>query len=231
MSNREAMSELSLSVREGAGYNEVFSLGRELGEDFALSLDREPSTQSLSDENKEEDEGDVEGDEYDEGERDEEDGEEEKDGEDDEGTPFEGGDLGSQEDGGGCPFILPTIWTVNDFYSTMSSKVFNKLRDCYQIPENIPICLPRKFEQCYSGKTVDVGMYYTMFVMGFRLPLMELHRQLVNYLGLFVSQIADNAWRIFIRAEVLWGCLNNGNRQLTLDEFFYCYRPEHISSS
>ena len=38
------------------------------------------------------------------------------------------------------PFILPKKWTVNDFLPTMSDKVFNTLCDCYQIPDNIPIC-------------------------------------------------------------------------------------------
>ena len=51
----------------------------------------------------------------------------------------------------------------------------------------------------------DNGRWYVdaMFAAGLRLPLIELHRQLANYLGLSVSQIAPNAWRIFIRAEVL----------------------------
>ena len=30
---------------------------------------------------------------------------------------------------------------------------------------------------------------------------------------------------------MLWGSLSGGNCKLTLDEFFYCYRPHHISSS
>ena len=150
MSDREATSELSLSVREGASYDEVFLSRCKIGEDSPQSPKREPSTQSLSDENKEEDEGDIEGDEYDEGEEDEGDGEDEEDGEDDEedeGTPSEGGDLGGQEDGGARLFILFAIWTVNDFYPTMSLKVFNNtLRDRYQIPKNILIHLSRKFE-------------------------------------------------------------------------------------
>ena len=50
---------------------------------------------------------------------------------------------------------------------------------------------------------MDVGMYNAMFAAGLRLPLMALHRQLVIFLGLSVSQIAPNAWRIFIRAEIL----------------------------
>ena len=123
------------------------------------------------------------------------------------------------------------IWTVNDFYSTMSSKVFNTFRDRYQIPEKIPIFFPRKFERCYSRKTADVGIYDAMFTAGLRLPLMKLHRQLTNYLGLSVNQKAPNAWRIFIRAKVILGQLNGWNRRLTLNEFFNYYRPQHISSS
>ena len=102
----------------------------------------------------------------------------------------------------------------------MSAKVFKDLRDRYQILDHIPICLLGKFEKCYFGKTADVGMYDTMFVVGLRLPLTSLRRQLANFLGLSVSQIAPNAWRIFIGAKILWGRLSGGNRQLSLDEFF-----------
>ena len=76
-----------------------------------------------------------------------------------------------------------------------------------------------------------MGMYDAMFAAGLRLPLTALHRQLADFLGLSVTQIAPNAWRTFIGAEILWGSLSGGNRQLTLDEFFYCYRPHHIASS
>ena len=104
-----------------------------------------------------------------------------------------------QEVGDGSrPFILPLIWTMNDFYPTMSPNIFNKLRDHFQIPDSILICLPRKHEKCYSRKIADVGMYDTMFAASLRLPLMELHHQLANYLGLSFNQIAPNAWRIFL---------------------------------
>ena len=117
------------------------------------------------------------------------------------------------------------MWTVNDFKLTMTANIFKNLRDCYQIPEHIPIHLLGKFEKCYSGKIADVGIYDAMFAVGLRLPLTALHCQLANFLGLSIRQIAPNAWRIFIGAEILWGCLNGGNRQLSLDEFFWCYRP------
>ena len=123
------------------------------------------------------------------------------------------------------PFILPKIWTVNDFLLTMSDKVFKSLRDRYQILDDIPIHLPGKFEKFYSGKTANVGMYNAKFATGLRLPLTALHCQLANFLGLSISQIAPNSWRIFIGAEILWGRLSGGNRQLTIDEFFWCYRP------
>ena len=85
----------------------------------------------------------------------------------------------------------------------MFDNVFNTLRDRYQIPKNIPLRLPKKFEKCYSGKTADVDMYDAMFAAGLRLSWTDLHHQLANYLGLSISQIASNAWRIFIGAEVI----------------------------
>ena len=75
----------------------------------------------------------------------------------------------------------------------MSDKVFKELCSRYQILDHILIRLPRKDEKCYSGRTTNVGMYDAMFAAGLRLPLTALHRQLANFLGLFVSQIAPNA--------------------------------------
>ena len=83
---------------------------------------------------------------------------------------------GSPGDGHNRPFILPAIWTVNDFKLMMTTKIFNNLRDCYQISNNIPICLPRKYEKCNSGKTANVNMYDAMFTAGLRLSLTALHR-------------------------------------------------------
>ena len=85
----------------------------------------------------------------------------------------------------------------------MSDKIFKELRVKYQIPEHIPICLPYENEKCYTRRTTDTGMYDAMFAAGLRLPLTAQHRQLVDYLGLFVSQIAPNAWRTFIGVKIL----------------------------
>ena len=140
------------------------------------------------------------------------------------------GSSGSPRDGHIRPFILPVIWTINDFMPTMTTKIFSNLRDRYQIPDNIPIRLLGKYEKCYSGKNTNIGMYDAIFAVGLRLLLTVLHRQLAIFLGLSISQIAPNGCRIFIGAEILWGHLSGGNRQFTLKEFFWCYRPQHISS-
>ena len=190
--SREATSE-QLSVREGAGYDEVFNSGHELDDGFSYSSKRETSAQSPDeeiesydgedeDEVVNESEGEVDGREE---ERDSDGDEAEGDEESYEGT--------SGSPGGNYPFILPNIWIVNDFLPKMSDRVFRDLRACYQIPYHIPIHLPKKSEKCYSGKTADVGMYNAMFTVGLRFPLTALRRQLADFLGLSVSQIALKA--------------------------------------
>nr|POE82626.1 hypothetical protein CFP56_60387 [Quercus suber] len=192
-SGREVTSEKSSSVREGAGYDEAYPSGREPEEDLSWSSAREPFAHSpvKREEGRDKEEGDVEG--------------EEDDGEgneSDRGSEQNDERLVSWVDSSGTrPFILLSIWTVNDLYPTMTRKVFNTLRDSHQIPDNIPLCLPGKFKKCYLGKMTDVGMYDAMFTARLRLSLTALHCQLANFLSLFVCQITPNAWRIFIGAE------------------------------
>ena len=246
--DKEATSEQSSSVLERVGYVEVYPSGYRLEEGLSQSSKREPSAHSPNDEEENYDGEEVEErkegeneDKYEEGEGDREEKENEEDCEgkddedEDEGEGNERASVegcsGSPRDGHTHPFILPTLWTVNDFKPMMTTNIFKNLRDHYQIPDNIPIRLPRKFEKYYSEKTADIGMYDAMCAAGLRLPLTALHHQMAIFLGLSVSQIAPNAQRIFIEAEIPQGRLSRGNRQLTQDEFFWCYRPQHISSS
>ena len=180
------------SVREGAGYDEAFGSGHE-SEDFSLSSGRGTLAQSpdgnesCTGEDEVEDEvgkgreGEgVEGDMCTDGEG--------SDGDDSDGDQGDG----EEEPGDNSPFILPEDWAVNKFFPRMSNKIFGELRTRYQIPDHIPIRLPEKNETCYSGRTADVGMYDAMFAAGLRLPLTALHRQLADFLGLSVTQIAPN---------------------------------------
>ena len=110
-SDSEATSEQLLSVHEGAGYNEIYPLGCGPKKVLTWSLEGKMSSHSPDD-------GDEEDYEADGGEDDKkEDGEEREDEEE------EKSDEGSHEESdgrGNRPFILPKIWTMNDFYSTMS---------------------------------------------------------------------------------------------------------------
>ena len=74
-------------------------------------------------------------------------------------------------------------------------------------------------------------MYEQVFKAGLRFPLNSLHCELLKYLGLSVSQISPNAWRVFIAMEVLYGAMSNGARELTVWEFLHCYSPDEIDKS
>lgn len=89
--------------------------------------------------------------------------------------------------------ILPPLWTVNDFNSTIKRKHVDTLRERYQIPADVPIRLPFKFEKCYYHGADNVRVCKQMFKVGFRLPLSALHRRLLRYLGLAITQIALSA--------------------------------------
>ena len=70
-----------------------------------------------------------------------------------------------------------------------------------------------------------------MLKAGLRFPLNSLHRELLKYLGLSVSQISPNAWRVFIAMKVLYRAMSNGARSLTVWEFLHCYHPDEIDKS
>ena len=169
------------SVREGAGYDEAFGSGNEL-EDSSIPSERETSAQSpdgdesFAEGDKDEERGDGnDGDEMDvDGDNSDRD---EMDVDEDNNDGDEGSSEGTSEGpGDNRPFILPEDWAVNKFLPRMSGKVFRELRIRYQIPDHIPIRLPRENERCYSGRTADVGMYDAMFAAGLRLPLTAIHR-------------------------------------------------------
>lgn len=128
-------------------------------------------------------------------------------------------------------FIMLPEWTVDNFTSTIKEVHFKTLRAIYQIPDHIPIHLPYKSEKCYYDGVEDVGMYEQALKAGLRFPLNSLKQELLQYLGLSISQISPNAWRVFIAMEVLYGAMSDGARLLTIREFLHCYRLDEIDKS
>ena len=113
--------------------------------------------------------------------------------------PEEGSDDGEQRiksivgTDGLREFIMLPEWTVNNFTSMIKEAHFKTLRAIYQIPNYIPIRLPYKSEKCYYDGVNDVGVYEQMLKAGLRFPLNSLKRELLQHLGLSVSQISPNA--------------------------------------
>ena len=170
-----ASSEQSC-VQEGANYDEVYPLGQD---DLNTSSDeRVPSANSPS--TKEDDDLDVD--------RSESDSNEDEDIGNDE-PPIQSviGLDGFRE------FIMLPLWMINDFNLSIKQQHFNTLREKYQIPVNIPMRLPFKREKCYYKGVEDVGVYEQMLKVGLRFPLSALHRHLLQYLGLAITQISLNA--------------------------------------
>ena len=214
--SRKVSSE-QLCVCKGASFDEVYPLGQDdLGASYSerVSSANSPSNEEDEDSDVDGSESDISGDS---------DGEESVENVE---SPirFVIGPDGLRK------FILPLMWTVNDFNSTIKRKHFDTLQERYQIPIDILIHLTFKFEKCYYRGVDDVGVYEKMFKAGFRLPLSALHHRLLQYLGLAVTQIAPNAWRIFLGVEVLYGVLSKGRCQLIVEEFFHCYHPSEIKS-
>ena len=193
-------------VHDGADYKEVYSSGHKDQE--SPSEDRSPSASSSSSTNEDMETADPEV-------------------FDDVEEPIKSviGTDGLRE------FIMLSEWTVNNFRSTIKEKHFNTLRANFQIPDNIPIRLPYKSEKCYNEGVEGVRVYEQMLKAGLRFPLSSLHRELLKYLGLSTNQVSPNAWRVFIAMEVLYDAMSNGNRRLTVREFFHCYRPDEIDKS
>ena len=77
----------------------------------------------------------------------------------------------------------------------------------------------------------DLGVYEQALKAGLRFPFNTLKRELLQHLGLSVSQISPNAWRVFIAMKVLYGAMSDGSRSLTIQEFLHCYRPDEIDKS
>ena len=198
-------SSNQLFVRDRAGYEEVYPSGYRDPND--LSEERSSSASSSSSKNE-----DMEVAEPEEG---------SDDSEDQRIKSVIGAD-GLRE------FVMLPEWTVNAFTSTIKEPHFKTLRANYQIPNYIPIRLPYKSEKCYYEGIGGVGVYEQVLKAGLRFPLSSLHRELLKYLGLFVSQISSNVLRVFIAMEVLYGAMSNGARSLMVRKFLHCYRPDEI---
>ena len=79
-----------------------------------------------------------------------------------------------------------------------------KIRDRYQIPDDVVLRIPDSDERACSSKYDDMALYEADFNAGLRFPLQPFMRELLDRLRLSPSQLAPNAWRTAISCMVLW---------------------------
>ena len=127
-------------VREGAGYNEVFSSGQDNPNTSYNERDLLANSPSTEDEDLDVDrpKGDS------------------NDNDIDIGEPPIQSVIGLD---GFRGFIMLPLWTINDFNSSTRQQHFNTLKEKYQIPVNIPMHLPFRREKCYYKGAEDDGVY------------------------------------------------------------------------
>ena len=128
-------------------------------------------------------------------------------------------------------FIMLPEWTVHKFTFVIKEKHFSTFRVNFQILDYILIHLSYVSEKCYYDGVEGVVVYEQMLKAGLRFPLSTLHRELLNYLGLSVTQLSPNAWRVYIAMEILYGAMTDDTRRLTMCEFLHCYCLDEIDRS
>ena len=155
-------------IRDGAGYEELYPSGYKDPDELS---ERTPSATSLSSTNE-----DMELAEPEEG--------------------SDGGGKGLKSIVGADElkeFVMLLEWTVNNFRFTIKEVYFKTIRAIYQILDHIPIRLPYQSEKCYYNGVDDLGVYKQALKAGLRFPLNRLKRELLQHLGLSISQISPNA--------------------------------------
>uniref|UniRef100_A0A2N9FF04 Transposase (putative) gypsy type domain-containing protein n=1 Tax=Fagus sylvatica TaxID=28930 RepID=A0A2N9FF04_FAGSY len=75
------------------------------------------------------------------------------------------------------------------------------------------------------------AFYEADFKAGLRFPVQPFVRELLDYLSLAPGQINPNGWRTIISCMVMWRVTSNGEEDLTVDEFLFCYEPVQIALS
>uniref|UniRef100_A0A2N9G7Y4 Uncharacterized protein n=1 Tax=Fagus sylvatica TaxID=28930 RepID=A0A2N9G7Y4_FAGSY len=98
-------------------------------------------------------------------------------------------------------------WKAMSFFSKIRrDEDIDRIRRRYQIPDDVVLRIPDSDERACCPKYED-------------------------FLSLAPGQINPNGWRTIISCMVMWRVSSNGEEDLTVDEFLFCYEPVQIALS
>ena len=124
-------------------------------------------------------------------------------------------------------------WKAMSFFSKIRrDEDIDRIRRRYQIPDDVVLRIPDAEERaCCHKYEGDVAFYEADLRAGLRFPIQPFIRELLDYLSLAPGQINPNGWRTIISCMVMWRVSSNGEKDLTVDEFLFCYEPVQIALS
>uniref|UniRef100_A0A2N9I4S2 Transposase (putative) gypsy type domain-containing protein n=1 Tax=Fagus sylvatica TaxID=28930 RepID=A0A2N9I4S2_FAGSY len=123
-------------------------------------------------------------------------------------------------------------WKAMSYFSKFNEDDVDRLRRRYQIPDDVVIRIPDADERaCCPKYEGDVAFYEAGLKAGLRFPIQPFVRELLDFLSLAPGQVNPNGWRTIISCMVMWRVCSNGEEDLTVDEFLFCYEPVQIALS
>ena len=130
---------------------------------------------------------------------------------------------------------LPRVdrsWKAMSYFSKFRQDDVDRIRRRYQIPDDVVIRIPDPDERaCCPKYEGDVAFYEADLRAGLRFPIQPFVRELLDFLSLAPGQVNPNGWRTIISCMVMWRVSSNGEEDLTVDEFLFCYEPVQIALS
>jgi hypothetical protein len=118
------------------------------------------------------------------------------------------------------------------YFSKINQDDIDRIRRRYQIPDDVVLRIPDSDERaCCPKYEGDVAFYEADLRAGLRFPMQPFVRELLDFLGLAPGQVNPNGWRTIISCMVMWRVNSNGQEDLTVDEFLFCYEPCQIALS
>ena len=118
------------------------------------------------------------------------------------------------------------------FFGKFRQDDIDRIRRRYQIPDDVVIRIPDADERaCCPKYEGDVAFYEADLRAGLRFPMQPFVRELLDFFSLAPGQVNPNGWRTIISCMVMWRVSSNGEEDLTVDEFLFCYEPVQIELS